>query len=180
MKTRHHYGFNLIISLLIGSSYAITPLKSHHTYHHDSIIGYPLGRHQDYTINGPNHQLVKIRCDFTNQSPQSHQLELWTEPNAHQPYLYITLKPGTKPHPFKSQILLRLRLFHHWWCGIYLKSTINSKPHYCAYFSIGDKKASPFQPFALHIPSRQSKNVSFSCHINSSPVVARFFAPTVS
>ncbi len=129
------------------------------------VSDYPLKRHIDYSINGSYIYMSKLECTFTNASNKEVSLNIWTQPDEPQPYLNITLKPGSVAKPTTVTEDLQLRLFSKWWCGINLPTKYADKLNYCAYLSIADSTLKSRHPFSIWTTPITSKSVQYLCRI---------------
>ena len=168
----------LIAGISVGSVKNEARETSPPSIERQTETGHPLGRHTDMTINGSGNHMVEIQCAFSNQKKSTETFNIFTSPDATQPYITITLKPGTRAAPYKQNTSIRLRLFKEWWCHIYTPNNpkTNTKTYdYCSFFSIADQNVKHYYPFALHQTATESKQVTFKCHIEKQDGSGYFF-----
>lgn len=139
------------------------------------IVGNPINRQDDYTINSESPQWINLHCIFTNSGDQPADLQIWIAPNEMKPIKSIHLKPASKATAFQVSEQFQLQLKKHWWCRIYTPKKQQHKWDYCSYFSIADATLVEYKPFGNFDKTIHSKTTSYQCRIKKPNGKTSFF-----
>jgi len=168
----------ILASITAVTCYAATPskpAKSATTKPMLSIVGNPLGRKDNYTINSKKETNVNVECLFINTGKKPAELDIWTTPNTMDPNASVHLKSGSNSVPFQLIKRFHLNLKKQWWCRIYTPHKKIEKWNYCSYFSISDATITRHNPFSTWNKTIRSKDSSYHCRIKKPNHNVSFF-----
>ncbi len=140
-----------------------------------SVIGNPIGRKDNYTINSTEAMSVKLHCVFINTGKKPADLNIWTTPSDTTPKATIHLAAAGNHKPYQVSKRFTLTLKSHWWCRIYTPHGQANKWTYCSYFSISDATITEYNPFATWNKTIRSRNTSYHCRIKNPRGKVSFF-----
>jgi len=141
-----------------------------------NIVGNPINRQDDYTINSDAAHWIDISCVFTNSGDQPANLQIWVTPHAAKPIKLVHLNPASKATPYQTSEQFHLQLNKHWWCRIYIPHKQQHKWDYCSFFSISDATLVEYKPFGNFDKTIYSKMTSYHCRIKKPDGKTSFFS----
>lgn len=129
------------------------------------IIGHPMDKKDNYTINSNTSATTEVECVFINSSSEKARLSVWTSPQLMKPNFDIILSAGKQAKPVQLIRKFQLNLQPYWWCRVFSSSNQYEKRPFCSYFSIADSDQDNLNPFEGQYTSIHNKSVSYYCRI---------------